>query len=141
MWSGICKLFAWLFGGAKPRAGVPARLPKLSEVEFARRIAKAIGGVTEHRLNDDCRVDILTGKNAIEVDWSHKWAEGIGQALYYGAITHRKPTVLLLVDLEKDSRFINRCHTVCTLYSIDLWIYNWPAGRLLLQNGEIVEVK
>jgi len=51
----------------------------------------ARGGAVEHRLHDGTRVDILTATHAIEADWSHKWAEAVGQSLYYSLITGKKP--------------------------------------------------
>lgn len=36
-------------------------------------------------------VDCLTDEYAIEFDFSKKWAEAIGQSLYYASQTYRKP--------------------------------------------------
>ena len=81
-----------------------------NEPTWAAYIAcKIPSAVTEVRLFDETRVDILTATEAIEADWSKKWSEGIGQACYYSALTDRRPVLLLLVrDKEKERRFINR---------------------------------
>lgn len=50
----------------------------------------------EHRLSSGGRVDCLDSEYAIEVDYADKWAEAIGQSLYYAASTQRKPAVILL---------------------------------------------
>jgi len=47
-------------------------------------------GVVEYRLMDRTRVDCLTDTHAIEFDFASKWAESIGQALHYSAMTGKK---------------------------------------------------
>ncbi|WP_171018846.1 hypothetical protein ACONUD_00725 [Microbulbifer harenosus] len=43
------------------------------------------GGVAEYVLPDRTRVDCLTETHAMEFDFAPKWAEAIGQALYYAS--------------------------------------------------------
>lgn len=63
----------------------------------------------EYKLNDKTRIDCLTDTLAVEVDFANKWAECIGQALYYGRKTRRTPAcVLILENGEKDNRFLYR---------------------------------
>lgn len=89
------------------------------EVEEVRRIAPKYGAEVEVRQWDDTRIDMLTPTHAIEVDWSYKWAEAIGQSLYYSAVSGRKPGIVLLVkSLKKEQRHIFRCQTVCAKYGI-----------------------
>lgn len=64
-------------------------------------------GQVEYRLPDKARVDCLTADYAIEADWAPKWAEAVGQALYYASQTGRKPGILLLVK-EGDWRYVER---------------------------------
>lgn len=64
-------------------------------------------GVTEYRLDDGARVDCLTKTHAVEVDFARKWAEAIGQALYYAAATDKKPGILLIVGKD-DTRYLMR---------------------------------
>jgi hypothetical protein len=44
------------------------------------------------------RVDVLTGTQAIELDWlkGNKFHEGIGQALHYGDVTGQQPVLALI---------------------------------------------
>ncbi len=65
------------------------------------------GGITEHVLPDRTRVDCLTDDYAVEADYGKKWAESIGQSLYYSKMTNRPPAVLLLVKMGEE-RFIER---------------------------------
>lgn len=61
----------------------------------------------EYVLPDGARVDCLTATQAVEFDWAKKWAEGYGQAKYYGAVTGRRGVVVLIVGPD-DGRYIER---------------------------------
>ena len=70
------------------------------ESHWVQILAQEYNGVAEYRLFDGSRVDILNDEYAIEVEWAHKslkWAEAIGQSIYYSEITNRKPMIILLV--------------------------------------------
>ena len=43
-------------------------------------------GITEYILADKTRVDCLTKDMAVEFDFASKWAESVGQSLYYAKI-------------------------------------------------------
>jgi len=93
------------------------------EVEETARLAPKYKARTEVRLWDGTRADLVSDTHAIEVDWSHKWAEAIGQSLYYSSVTGKKPGIVLLVkDIGKEERFIYRCQTVCARCEITLWL-------------------
>lgn len=67
------------------------------------------GGVMEYKLNDSTRVDCLLPTMAVEFDFANKWAECIGQALYYGQKTNRTPAcVLIMENPEKDLKYLRR---------------------------------
>lgn len=66
-----------------------------------------LGGIIEYRLEDKTRVDCLTDDYAIEMDWGRKWAEGLGQALYYAAMTDRQAGVVLIIK-RGEQRYIDR---------------------------------
>ena len=80
------------------------------------------GGEIEHVLPDRTRVDCLTDTHAIEFDWGKKWAEAIGQSLYYSYMTNKKAGIVLIVDEGKEDRFIKRLETVTNHQCIDVWI-------------------
>lgn len=103
------------------------------ELEDVRTIAPLLAEVIksevaiEVRQWDDTRVDLLTPEYAIEADYPAKWAESIGQSLYYAEITSRKPGILLIVkDRRTEGRFIYRCQTVCAREGIKLWVWELP---------------
>lgn len=66
-------------------------------------------GIMEYRLSDKTRIDCLTEQYAVEVDFANKWAECIGQSLYYGRRTKRCPAcVLIMENPEKDLKYLRR---------------------------------
>lgn len=87
------------------------------------------GKTVEVRTPDGSRVDILTKEYAVEVDWckSGKWAEAIGQSLFYAAATNRKPAIILLMkNPVKERRYYLRALVVCNKYNIKLTVYRVP---------------
>lgn len=78
-------------------------------------------GVTEYRLPDATRVDCLLDVYAIEFDFASKWAESIGQALYYGLMTDSKPGVVLIMEKETDVRYLKRLNVVADELGIKVW--------------------
>jgi len=103
------------------------------ELEISRMLARALNARSEVVLFDKARVDILTDAEAIEVDWAHKWAEGIGQALYYGAVTKKTPVVLLLMNTTDEEKYLARVRQVISTYSntkLKLWLFYLHTGDL-----------
>ena len=94
------------------------------ENDYSDVLADRLNGQREVRLWDDVRVDILTDKYAIEVDWAAKWPEAIGQSLYYAILTKKEPMIILLIKDDKtERRHVYRCQTVCAKYGIRLKTY------------------
>ncbi len=76
----------------------------------------------EQSLLDRTRIDCLTDEYAIEVDFSKKWAESVGQALYYAEMTGKKPAVGLIVrETEKDKRHMKRLKILTDKYGIKIY--------------------
>jgi hypothetical protein len=83
-------------------------------------IQKEIGGEKEYRLDDGTRVDLLFEDKACEIDWANKWAEGIGQSIYYGLKTERPPLVILLAKKDGWEKYRDRVE-YC---DIECWVYD-----------------
>lgn len=67
------------------------------------------GGQLEYGLPDKARIDCLLPDKAVEVDFANKWAECIGQALYYGNMTNKTPACLLIMENgAKDNKYLYR---------------------------------
>ena len=88
-------------------------------------------GQTEVILDDKTRVDCITETNAVEVDFAPKWAEAIGQALYYSAKTGKKAGVLIIMENPvKDVKYVNRILKVINHYHLKMNVYLiFPEGR------------
>jgi hypothetical protein len=100
---------------------------KEKESYYQKKYCSAIGGVKEVVLRDRTRVDCLSIEYAIEIDFAYKWAECIGQSLYYSVLINEekqfktKPKCLLIVG-DNDDRFVDRARKVSDAYNIDLGI-------------------
>ncbi len=98
-----------------------------TELYWQDVIQSEIGGEKEFKLDDNTRVDILLDEWACEIDWQNKWAEGIGQSIYYGLKTNRKPLVILLAKKDGWEKYRDRveyCKIECWVYDTRLrqWI-------------------
>lgn len=65
-------------------------------------------GRKEVILWDMTRVDCMTKDYAIEFDFAKKWAEAIGQSLYYSKLTGKSPAVVLILTTPTDYRYVKR---------------------------------
>ncbi|MBE7415482.1 MAG: hypothetical protein HS130_09775 [Deltaproteobacteria bacterium] len=91
------------------------------EKEYQAFWCEKAGGRMEFVLPDRARVDCLTAEHAIEVDFAPKWAEAIGQSLYYAAMTGKKPGILLIMRDEKDGRYLERLLMASAGLGITVW--------------------
>lgn len=92
------------------------------EKEYQEAWCSLNGGVSEYILPDKTRVDCVTNDYAIEFDFANKWAESIGQALYYGiSLGKSAAIVLILENPPRDKKYLNRLLSVAKLYNIKVW--------------------
>ena len=118
--SGLLAL-SWCLAPQQLVAGETVR-----EAEHTRRLAVQYDAQSEVVLWDKTRADLVGSTWVGEVDWAPKWAEGIGQALYYSIVMDRQP-VLFLLTKRGEERFVYRAQTVCAKYKINLivvWVQN-----------------
>ena len=114
-----CFLFGAIGGTASLM--LPAQ-PQQTEAEWVEHFATDLNGtIPTERLWDRTQPDLITDTHAIEFDFGPKWAEAIGQALYYAELTGKKPGIVLLLRPD-NNRFGYRCQTICAKYGIRLWI-------------------
>jgi len=101
------------------------------EAKYQLRAAKRLGGKTEVVLFDGTRADIVTMSWAIEVDFADKWAEAVGQSLYYAAVTQKEPGIVLILENRgRDAKYVQRCLVLCHKLNIKLWLMgpDWLSG-------------
>lgn len=96
---------------------------KFYEKDYQNYWCGANVGVTEVILPDKARVDCVTKTHAVEFDFAKKWAESIGQSLYYGEQLHKKAGIVLISENgQSDEKYIKRVKSVANYHNIDLWI-------------------
>ena len=67
------------------------------EAEWVSAAATRLAGHPEFSISNG-RVDVVTDRFAIEIDWAAKWHEGIGQSLHYADATGLRAALGLIVD-------------------------------------------
>lgn len=77
------------------------------EADYVNHYCPQWKGQIEYVLPDRTRVDCLTDTHAIEFDWCRKWAEAIGQSLYYAKMTGKTPQIVLICK-PNEGRFVKR---------------------------------
>ncbi len=90
---------------------------KHDEKYYQTKMCNEFGGDMEYVLFDKTRVDCLTKEYAIEVDFAKKWAEGIGQSLYYAEVTGKKPAIGVISG-EGDEKYLDRIRRVGDKFGI-----------------------
>ena len=89
------------------------------ESEYQKVWCQLNHGILEYQNFDKTRVDCLTDKYAIEFDFASKWAEGIGQSLYYSLLTKKEPMLILIIEHpKKDSKYVQRAKVLGETYGI-----------------------
>jgi len=110
----ICLATALLFSGCGDK--------KHNEKYYQTQLCNELDGVMEQSLLDRTRVDCLTDEYAIEVDFAKKWAEAVGQSLYYAQMTEKKPGIgFILRDNKKDRRHLKRVKVLADKYHIKIF--------------------
>ena len=83
-------------------------MPNQSEAYYVNQWCTSDFGRKEAVLWDMTRVDCLAKDYAIEFDFAKKWAESIGQSLYYAKLTKKEPAVGLILDAPTDYKYVKR---------------------------------
>lgn len=94
---------------------------KHSEASYQIEWCNLHNGIMEYENSDYTRVDCLTETHAVEFDFAKKWAEGIGQALHYNAMTGKKgKVVLILTNPRKEMVYFRRVENLGRKYDFDV---------------------
>lgn len=81
------------------------------------------GGVVDY-INEDDSKDIacIIKPYVIDVAYANQWKEAVGQALYYGAVTGKKPGVALIMqNSTEDKKHLESLKLVADRYNIKIW--------------------
>lgn len=88
-------------------------------------------GIMEYTLSDKARVDCVTDTLAVEFDFANKWAECVGQALYYGRQTKKQPAcVLIMENGEKDLRYLYRLRRAAYKKGVNMRTYTMKPEQI-----------
>jgi len=88
------------------------------------------GGLTEVTLSDRSRVDCLTDTYAVEMDFAGKWAEAVGQALFYASMTGKRPAIVLIMEKKGDSRYLKRLYLTIEKWGLPVKVWTTGPGDL-----------
>lgn len=91
------------------------------EKEFQAEWCHQQHGEMEHVFDDGTRADCLTDEYAVEFDFAPKWAESIGQSLYYAVKSGKKPGVVLIIEKPSDKHYLQRLKAVADKHGISVW--------------------
>ena len=87
---------------------VQTMMPNQKEAYYVEQWCSSDFGRREAVLWDMTRVDCLAKDYAVEFDFAKKWAESIGQSLYYSKMTGKKPAVALILTSLSDYKYVKR---------------------------------
>ena len=82
--------------------------PEQTESYYVNQWCTSDFGRKEVVLWDLTRVDCLAKDFAIEFDFAKKWAEAVGQSLYYSKMTGKSPAIVLILTNITDYRYLKR---------------------------------
>lgn len=108
---------------------VSAFSQKLQEADYIQLINQHFRGEREVGVNSG-RVDIVTDSFAIEVEFAPKWKNAIGQSLWYGLQTNKRPGIVLVKKVGKElehNKYVIMLHSALDyggLHDIKVWV--WP---------------
>ena len=94
-----------------------------SEKEYQAPWCTAQKGQQEVRLPDRTRVDCLTAEYAVEVEFANKWAEAVGQSLYYAFQTNKKAGIALIFRKDSDRKYWYRLNSVIEHYGLPIRVW------------------
>ena len=78
-------------------------LPSGAKESFWRdELARRWQGRTEQAIEGG-RIDVLTDREAVEVEFPHKWHEGIGQALHYASATGKQGVLAVIAYAQGEA--------------------------------------
>ncbi len=91
------------------------------EAEYQKVWCALHNGVTEYENKDFTRVDCLTATHAVEFDFAKKWAESIGQALYYSLMTGKRGMVVLILENPRREKvYYKRVKRLSKIHNFDV---------------------
>lgn len=105
---------------------LPAFAAEHPERWYQERVAEALKGKMEVHVPDG-RVDVVTETHAIEVEFSSKWKNSLGQALWYAMQTGKQAGIVLILENEqRDTPDAIRLGSVIEQSKLPIKLWLWP---------------
>lgn len=83
-------------------------------------------GQIEAKLPSKARCDCITPDYAIEFDFAPKWAEAIGQSLYYSFLSNKKAGIVLIIEDPSDIIYLFRLDSTIKFFNLPIKV--WKIG-------------
>ncbi len=85
-------------------------------------------GRVEVVLPDKTRYDCLTDTHAVKFEFAKKWAEALGQALYYSIQTGKNAGIVLILEYDQDKKYWIRLNTTIRHFNLPIDVWNMGEG-------------
>ncbi len=105
---------------------------KLKERDYQQIFCGQVRGTVDAHLSDGTECDCLTGEHAIEVEFSQKWYEAIGQSLHYGKLTRRPAGIALIMREADDEKYFRRMMETIEYYHLPITVWRQDGIETLL---------
>jgi hypothetical protein len=91
--------------------------------EFQAKWCIDNGGVVDYIKEDDSsNIACMKDQYIIDVAYANQWKEAVGQALYYSAVTGKKPGIaLIMLNSTEDKKHLDSLRLVADKYNIKVW--------------------
>lgn len=100
---------------------IPYKAVAMQEKDYINTHCK---GHIEYRIKGErTRVDCLLEEKACEYDFSNKYHQCIGQALYYGFATNKRPCCVLIENSKSSFKHIIKARSIIQYYNLPVELY------------------
>ena len=113
------------------------------EKEHANALCSGFDKI-EFRNSDGTRTDCLNAQHAVEVDYTQKWAEGLGQALFYAHLHGREPGIILVCHPDRQLKtcdtHVERAMATLSAYALAAQVWSFRHDHTSLAECKAIRV-
>lgn len=124
----------WILAKPKPKYG---STQIRNEVYYTKALANKYKWRSSVKTPVGTYCDLVTPTMAVEVEWTTKPYEAVGQCLHYSQELKLKPAILFLESSENPPRshVLDRVGKVASKYGIEIWWVNVDSELMTLEKG------
>jgi len=106
---------------------VPFVASSQTEAQYSDYIQGLIGGQREVSVPSG-RLDLMTKEYAFEIERAAKWKDAIGQSIWYGLQTNKKPGIIILLKSESEYKYAQQLNSAMQYAGLDssIVVYIYP---------------